>query len=191
MFTYLGLGSSSVVNSTAGTDRGKKTATRIWPWNKFPYRGVKVHRLFCEQSSLSYPTHWTIISIKAANHLMSWAAQLCALARSAVLDLPAEKWPVPFEIGVNAHSISNELWCWSMWGFFFLIEASLNNVLFQIIITFQVNVLCQIYTKSLQSQVFGSSASRYAFFFLLSVSWYLKVIFLHCSKIYKLCFPAL
>ena len=69
MFTYLGLGSSSVVNSRAGTDRGKKTATRIWPWNKFPYRGVKVHRLFCEQSSLLYPTHWTIISIKAANHL--------------------------------------------------------------------------------------------------------------------------
>lgn len=51
--------------------------------------------------------------------------------------------------------------------FSFLIEASLN-VLFQIIITFYVNVLCQIYTKSLQSQMFSSSASRYAFFFLLS-----------------------
>lgn len=54
--------------------------------------------------------------------------------------------------------------------FSFLNEASLNNVLFQIIITFYVNVLCQIYTKSLQSQMFSSSASRYAFFFLLSVS---------------------
>lgn len=85
MFTYLGLGSSSVVNSTAGTDRGKKTATRIWPWNKFPYRGVKVHRLFCEQSSLLYPTHWTIISIKAAKHLMSLDAQLYTLAWSIML----------------------------------------------------------------------------------------------------------
>lgn len=42
-------------DSRAGSDRGHKAATRIWPCNKFPYRAVKVHRWLWTIPSLVTP----------------------------------------------------------------------------------------------------------------------------------------